>query len=62
MNRWWKIRILFLASIFLPFIAIAFLPWWLSVPTTILFIFIFIGTLIKGMKYVEEEKEKNNGC
>ena len=59
MNKWWKIRFLFLCSIFLPFIAIAFLPWWLSVPITIVLIFVFIATAIVAVRYVKEEKEKN---
>jgi hypothetical protein len=60
MNKCWRIRFLFLASIFLPFIAIAFLPWWLSAPITIVFLFVFIATVIKAIEHIEEEKKEKN--
>jgi len=60
MNKLWKTRFLFLSSIFLPFVAIAFLPWWLSVPISIVFFFVFIATVIAAIKYIEEDKKGKN--
>jgi hypothetical protein len=60
MNKFWRIRFLFLVSIFLPFVTIAFLPWWLSAPITIVFLFVFIATVIKAIEYIKEEKKEKN--
>jgi hypothetical protein len=57
MNKIMKIRLYFFASIFIPFVAIEFLPWWLSAPISIVCFFSFWTVCIAAKKYSEELKE-----
>ena len=50
-----QIRFYFFIGLFGPFITVAFLPWWVSYPLSILFILMFVISVVKAKELFKEE-------